>query len=118
MSDEQIRIAIAEACGWKDISRLTWPDGAVTLNGTLDYKSLNLLPDYLSDLNACAEFEKMLTADQHYTYRCRLWELTEGEVNGEEHNRRYCSATARQRSIAFLRALNLYTESPNVETKE
>lgn len=52
MTDEQMRIAIAEACGWKLIQRLQsgW-------HGWREQGPLQELPDYLNDLNAMHEAE-------------------------------------------------------------
>lgn len=59
MSDNEIRIAIAEACGWKKV----FIGGGVvrgyspTRNNEHDY---DLAPDYIHDLNAMHEAEKVL----------------------------------------------------------
>lgn len=78
------------------------------------------LPDYSTSLDAIAEAEAKLTTEEHYTFRCRLWEITDAKtdaslahltVNGEEHNRRYASATAEQRAEALLRAIGKWTDA-------
>ena len=58
MNPEAQRIAIAEACGWKDITRGSY-DGS--LFGRHKTQQLEIIPDYLADLNAMHEAEKTLT---------------------------------------------------------
>lgn len=62
MTNEQIRIKIAESIGWKkyNVTLLGWkgwiaPDGHKYPQGGDPY------PNYHKDLNACAEFRKGLT---------------------------------------------------------
>ena len=98
MTPEQQRIAIAEACGWKWHSRYkgsikVWDNG-------LDYVFWDSdLPDYLNDLNAMHEAEKVLNNEQWVAY-------------GRELNRLgvfpMVHATASQRAEAFLRTLGIW----------
>jgi hypothetical protein len=54
------------------------------------------VPNYPFDLNACAEFEKTLTDQEHNRCRAHIYLMT--------FNPRECfSATARQRCIAYLK---------------
>ncbi len=83
-------------------------------------------PDYPSDLNAMHEAEKVLTEEQHRRFSWHLvqvtddnyrtwsafeyetlsvWEMSLGDVQA------CLRATAAQRAEAFLRTLNLWTES-------
>lgn len=92
MTPESQRIAIATACG-------------------LDRNSQDI-PDYLNDLNATHEMEKVLQAN------CKFWpdyidELSKqfrlgfaSEINWGQ----MCHATAAQRCEAFLRAKNLWKD--------
>ncbi len=59
-------------------------------------------PDYLSDLNAIAEVEKVLTEMERRDYHTKLHEMTGGWA---------VFATAPQRSEALLRTLNLWDDS-------
>lgn len=117
MTPEQQRIAIAQACGWKGISQSyligyapwrpeTYSDrvNACPVD-ELECIPLDPLPDYLNDLNAMHEAEKILTDDQHITYRNILANVI-GDVTF--FCRKYTSATAAQRAEAFLRTLNLW----------
>ena len=104
MTPEAQRIAIAEACGWKYIkSKKRWD----APNGGWDY--VETLPDYLSDLNAMHEAEKVLYADGHDSdracdYRANLVICADAGMSS--------SATAAQRAEAFLR-LHGKWNSPN-----
>ena len=92
MSDEQINIAIAKACGWNndDIAR----------GYTLCQFSENV-PDYCNDLNAMHEAEKILSDESHADYACELVKTI--RRNGEWFES--VSATAAQRAEAFLKTI-------------
>jgi hypothetical protein len=70
--------------------------------------TLSKVPDYLNDLNAMHEAEKVLAGDQRSDYFLRVDALTEPHEYGFEG---FCAirATADQRAEAFLRTLNLRT---------
>jgi hypothetical protein len=93
MTNEQINIAIAEACGWQFVTyKETFakpPNG-----GPCQYKEG--IPNYYNDLNAMHEAEKVLTNEQWVAYGKELSRL---KVFPMVH------ATARQRAEAFLRTL-------------
>jgi hypothetical protein len=59
--------------------------------------------DYLSDLNAMHEAEKVLTDEQDREYRGKLVEVCGSLADA-------LCATAAQRAEAFLRTLNLWTD--------
>jgi hypothetical protein len=109
MTPDQQRIAIATACGWTDIRRQRLYAGDQDLWGTKitgGEKHRNRLPDYLNDLNAFHEMEKVLTSEQVTSYVDFL----------ELMNERWSTpafATAPQRAEAFLRTLNLWQSTPN-----
>ena len=108
MKLENQRIAIAEACGWKKRADDVW----YSEERTHDVIFSEELPDYLNDLNAMHEAEKVLTEQQHKQYRYSLTTIC-GLVSGIEidqvaHN--YISATASQRAEAFLKTLGLWKE--------
>jgi hypothetical protein len=90
MTQEEQRTAIAEACGWKTGYR-----DAVS--------SVTALPNYLNDLNAMHEAEKVLTSEQVTSYVYSL----------ESMNERWSTpafATATQRAEAFLRTIGKWRE--------
>lgn len=111
MTDEQMRIAIAEACGLKVIdvpfipnqtkaAGCVFTDAARTEWRRCYPNSCGVygIPDYLNDLNAMHEAERMLPVAQWDRYTQWLGELARG-------TRRFvvCHATARQRAEAFLK---------------
>jgi hypothetical protein len=104
MNKEQQRIKIAEACGWADI-RFAYLGG--TGLGPLDGLRDDL-PDYLNDLNAMHEAEKVLPRQlSHIDY----WQKGYGRFQTllAEYTITPYSATAAQRAEAFLKTLNLWT---------
>ena len=62
-------------------------------------------PDYLNDLNAMHEAEKVLTNEHWETYAGHLAELHQPLASF-----RFLHATAAQRAEAFLRTLNLWVD--------
>jgi len=126
MTKEQQRFAIAEACGWKNADH---PDVMQFKQGwtmperwCMDPKGVLRLnhdrPDYLNDLNAMHEAEKVLWDTG------KAMEFTNQLVGivcsargfrwdkGTPDDRLMClsHATAAQRAEAFLRTLNLWIE--------
>ena len=103
MTPEQQRIAIAKACRVE-----TWqgdcPDDSLTKEG-------KHLPDYLNDLNAMHEAEKLILnydAGSHGRYIDHLIDVC-GKRKDETWHLAIFHATASQRAEAFLRTLNLWT---------
>ena len=95
MTNEQINIAIAEACGI--ISKDQWGSLYRTLHGLF-----RNCPDYCNDLNAMHEAEKMLNKEQWVAYGRELSRLN---VFPMVH------ATAAQRAEAFLRTLGKWEDT-------
>jgi len=89
MTPKEQQVAIEEACGWT-----VWSCG---------------VPDYLNDLNAMHDAEKMLTADQFEQYRWILWDICK-QVRVKDWYRCYLSSTAAQRAEAFLRTIGKWEE--------
>ena len=98
MNPEQQRIAIAEACGWK--------------TGYRDPEAWHPLPDFLHDLNAMHDAEKVLGACWP-TYCEHLLEIVEPEPRTLEicHRWNLLHATATQRAEAFLRTIGKWEEA-------
>jgi hypothetical protein len=97
MTDQQQRIAIAEACGWHCNQFGLWGiDFADGVSGSP--------PDYLNDLNAMHEAEKVLTAEQRRSYVNCIFNLPVSECESNTF------ATAAQRAKAFLRAIGKWKE--------
>ena len=89
MTDEQINQRIAEACGWKPAPRGRWK---------LNERVERFRPDYLNDLNAMHEAEKIMSYDEFDEYYVQL----------SMKMVRPFHATAAQRAEAFLKTLNLW----------
>ena len=104
MNPEQQRIAIAEACGkWHS----GWPHEYMNQADRLRH-----IPNYLNDLNAMHEAEKVLGACWP-TYCEHLLEIVEPEPRTLEicHRWNLLHATATQRAEAFLRTIGKWEES-------
>jgi len=121
MTDEQIHVAIAKACGWSEIQKSEYaPFGKPYLVGRSPNKSVeNLLniPDFCNDLNAMHEAEEILSANQRIDFACYLTEPVRDQIYDVMPNDLHypvcfpaIHATAAQRAEAFLRALNLWAE--------
>ena len=109
VTDQQQRIAIAEACGWtlkKGIRAWNRPNN----NG---WDCLEQLPDYTNDLNAMHEAEKTLDDDLDLDYSENLKIVTGARwgVNNSYDMSKYRSATAAQRAEAFLRTIGRWEVS-------
>lgn len=109
MTPEEMRICIAEACGFSDVKIRFW-DGDErdpVLHGRLNGVA-GFIPvaDYVRDLNAIHEVEKTLTKQQHWEYISELIALT-GAESTEEYAECFvlAHATAAQRAEAFCRTL-------------
>ena len=105
MTPEEQRVAIAEACGWTETE--AWLDGRrcferADSNAGWDFDSL---PNYLNDLNAMHEAEKVLVRLQWVSYLRRLQALCDESVSWPIH------ATASQRAEAFLRTIGKWEEA-------
>ena len=108
MSPEAQRIAIAEACGWREVNHPTTEFEVAQGFHPTRPQGRQRLPDYLTDLNAMHEAEKVLTESQSAEYQRHL-----------EGSRRFIGAaefftyhaTAAQRAEAFLRAIGKWEEA-------
>ena len=108
MTPEKQRIAIAEACGWTDIERrdcgadksdFDWSGRPISSDNPW-----NRLPNYLNDLNACAEFERNLQAFTELYYTVNLiYILCDDRFE-------LITATATQRCEAFLRTISKWED--------
>lgn len=96
MTDQQINIAIAEACGWSNDD--------IEMGYTLCQFSESV-PDYCNDLNAMHEAEMMLKSEDCHTYGCYCSNLYEDFGNT-------VSLTARQRAEAFLKTIGKWEGGP------
>lgn len=122
MTPDDINRRIAEACGWTDIKfseesrfdpRSYEPAGYF---GRSPSGSIDRIPDFYHDLNACHDMEKVLNDSQYHGFTIRLsqigWQLNPGATPDKSDDAAYkqrlrifCSATAPQRCEAFLRTI-------------
>lgn len=115
------RIAIAEACGFTRCHYGVeggigcWDSGPEYWQG-LKGKRFQALPDYLSDLNAMHEAEKVL-AEDHFKRTDYTWELQKIVLGDNAQEVRGAAtfqiihATAAQRAEAFLRTIGKWEEA-------
>jgi hypothetical protein len=103
MNKEQQRIAIAEACGYKDVAiRLT--EGTIkVMTGFKNFPFDEEVPDYINDLNAMHEAIMSLTLED----QCNMLEILRKDVL--KFTAPTITATAEQCLEAFLKTLNLWT---------
>lgn len=125
MKPEAQRIAIAEACGYKMLPDYQWfyrrdvkdkhPTG--TKGGLTE-----IIPDYIHDLNAMHEAEKVLTEEQKLVYCSAVYAIANGyqvepdayigvyfEASYDSVPEMVCAA-AYQRAEAFLKTKGLWIE--------
>lgn len=129
MKPEQQRIAIAQACGWTQISKGSHYDNAHKVYGEpppLFVMSVPAnrghacteLPDYLNDLNTLHEAEtsaKLFHDNATFDLWCRhLFRAVEdcglSGTTDRPLNRAIAKATAAQHAEAFLRTFNLWVD--------
>jgi hypothetical protein len=117
MSPEKQRIAIAIACGLQNVAPVIVRN--VTHQG--DDRTVGIssdsgwVPDYLNDLNACHEMEKVLTVAQRVTYAFQIGVVLSGGSVGRAIPDWWFIhiATPAQRAEAFLRTLGIWEKEDN-----
>jgi len=107
MNKEQIRIKIAEACGWTPT-----PEGLYTKDPAglrPPFRHPEHLPDYLNDLNAMHEAETVLTEKKVRSYAFILAQVLDTSPTVDLDDQFLnIHATAAQRAEAFLKTLGLW----------
>lgn len=110
MSPEAQRVAIAEACGWREL-----PIGGIWQSKAGAYAVCNdnpnnfQLPYYLTDLNAMHEAEAVLMGDAN---KCGGGPIDQYLGHLIQLNGSLFRATAAQRAEAFLRTIGKWSPSP------
>ena len=119
MTNEQINIAIAKACGWDFDpiecaewgSRQRWcksPHGKIVFR--------HGIPDYLNDLNAMHEAEKVFAYEEAQQFEGELCGICGSENLHKEYPLPFefavAHATASQRAEAFLRTVGKWEGGP------
>lgn len=113
MTAEEQRIAIAEACGWTEII----PHMGEYVGRLGNHSYGKRIPDYLNDLNAMHEAERVLIKSGKWeAYKIEIWKIftsspqfVERET-GKLYGADDIHATAAQRAEAFLRTLGKWKE--------
>lgn len=123
LTDAEIRIKMAKACGLKFVraghikmpgSQEVWPDHWQDTRGKrkrIDGSIVGIpvaLPNYPADLNATHEMEATLEWREFAEYQSNLEKIVQSEWTHQSKfpcHREF--ATARQRSIAFLKTKGL-----------
>lgn len=117
MTDQEINIAIAEACGWTlDDDTVTKPDGSryARHDGLREIPLSDIIPNYAHDLNAMHEAEKTLESGRVHEeyYYTTLAEMLCADELAETwaHYRVLIHVAARQRAEAFLKTVGKWTD--------
>ena len=109
MKPEQQRIAIAEACGWK---KCRTEQGHLAWGCDPDTGYEQKLPNYLGDLNAMHEAEKVLGEKRIRSYTFTLAQALDTSPTVDLDDQFLnIHATAPQRAEAFLRVHGKWEES-------
>lgn len=104
MNDLEQEIAIAKICGWTHTKTVHNPGPSAYGRHPIHTAGVDWdlpLPDYLNDLNAMHEAEKVLTSEMEKEYSFQI----EAVCCPREYG---WHATAAQRAEAFLKTLNLW----------
>lgn len=103
MTPEELRVKVAGLCGWTETAGC--PTGR-TYAGKNRQGLVNLIPDYVHDLNACHSFE-MSMGEEHEQYILELKRICRSAwfKNPKRLHPYTESATATQRCIAFIRTM-------------
>lgn len=111
MTDEQINIAIAEACGWHDLSIVDKTACGLKQKVTSLNGRYGPIPDHVNDLNAMHEVEEMLSEDERQNYWIELYGFAPRRVfSTHKDNWQMIHPTARQRAEAFLKTIGKWEE--------
>jgi len=107
MNDQEINVAIAEACGWTVFENTICDPRPIIKNGVqtgdVNMNPVANLPDYCNDLNAMHKAEKTLLKEGNHSHGCYCSYLFERVYN-------CMCATARQRAEAFLKTIGGWKE--------
>lgn len=104
MNKTEQKIRIAVACGMER-KKMGFTHGLQT----------QFPPDYLNDLNAMREAEKILTDEQWHEYYRFLYIITrpvehQPQPGCDNHTKSFIHVSAAQKAEAFLKTLNLWDE--------
>jgi len=110
MSDEQINISIAEACGWKSIGR-AWVKRVIIQDAWESPSGeIRTLRNYCNDLNAMHEAVKTLQQNLKPRYFSCLCTVVSGAISLNGYSAAI-EATSRQRAEAFLKTIGKWEDA-------
>lgn len=113
LSDHELRLKVAELCGWT-VKPCTYTEsGYMYWNDELDKSRPDdddgirfELPDYTGSLDAMHEAEKILDTDKMQdAYLVALEEFTGADYGLKDFEWRLCNSTAKDRAKAFVLAM-------------
>jgi hypothetical protein len=113
MTNEQINIAIAEACGWEKEFNEDYINPEFHWIPPYDKYDYADIPNYCNDLNAMHEAESSLNSNQVQDYTLNLLRVTNNDGSkfyGTLGCFVHVHATARQRAEAFLKTIGKWEE--------
>ncbi len=118
MTDEQIRIKLAEWDGWTNITtdfvRDDFGELHEILIGQNNGSRLEAIPSYLNDLNACYSLEEKLDFEQRRRYADKSWMVAIRDYEKNHMSTQedgwfiHLHMTARQRCEALLKTINMW----------
>ena len=115
MTNEQINIAIAQACGWTNVAHNTVFSGRKIARGVFGNSpsggEYRLTPNYCGDLNDMHEAEMCIPEDKQALYDSHLVAIVGKETGLMPSLQFRCiHASAKQRAKAFLRTVGKWEE--------
>jgi len=111
VTPEAQRIAIAEACGKHHYLGILEAGARCTKCGELINDNVHKVGDYLFDLNAIHEAEKVLDEKQQAIFVKHLENIVSRDPDAHLWSWALLHATAAQRAEALLRTLNLWDDN-------
>ena len=108
MTNEEIRIKVAESLGWKPDCDGAKPWLRQWLSPCVTDPEIRFLPNFPESLDACAEFEKTIKAIHIYNEQLEIVVLGH-PLRGRDAVAEFMlrCATPRQRCLAYLKTKNL-----------
>ena len=102
LTPEEQRIKVARLCGWKKHNKEQAMFWAPTNGLNPKTGKLDIMPDYLNDLNAMHEVLKIMRPMQTHNFEVNLMDVVAPEVRMTIQPFELIQATAAQRAEAFV----------------
>jgi hypothetical protein len=119
MTDQEINVAIAEACGWERTEK--WTSGWMKRSSEWPEGFPGAIPNYCTDLNAIHKAEQTLNSSLVRRYNdelaktCKVLESIFAKTGPQGW---VFHATARQRAEALLRTIGKWQTTPQPQTAD